>query len=349
MDGLTDRSRRPYRQANRLPFQIETRIVQLKKEHPSWGAPKIREKLRRLNLGVQHAGDQHRARRARSARAGEPRPPNASAPRRPGPALSTPTQPNDLWCADYKGEFMLADRRYCYPLTVTDFASRYLLCCDALETTRESYAFSVFERAFKDFGLPRAIRTDNGVPFASTTAFFGLSKLSVWWLRLGIHIERIKPGQPQQNGRHERMHLTLKKEATRPAAKNFLQQQAKFDRFLECFNHERPHQALGMRCPAELYQPSARPYRGLSDLDYPFHDRTITVTRCGRICFDGRKINLSAAFAGQNVGIKEISEKIWLVSFMQYDLGFFDHECLRVECAPNPFEAKVLPMSGVNP
>ena len=265
LEGLTDRSRRPYRQANRLPFQIETRIVQLKKEHPSWGAPKIREKLRRLNLGVHtpaistvHAVlDRHglvsRGRRRARYKA-------------TGTGLSTPTQPNDLWCADYKGEFMLADRRYCYPLTVTDFASRYLLCCDALETTRESYAFSVFERTFKDFGLPRAIRTDNGVPFASTTAFFGLSKLSVWWLRLGIQIERIKPGHPQQNGRHERMHLTLKKEATRPAAKNFLQQQAKFDRFLECFNHERPHQALGMRCPAELYQPSARPYRGLSEL-----------------------------------------------------------------------------------
>jgi len=346
LEGLTDRSRRSYRQANRLPFQIETRIVQLKREHPSWGAPKIREKLRRLNLGVHtpaistvHAVlDRHglvsRGRRRSGYKAS-------------GTGLSTPTQPNDLWCADYKGEFMLADRRYCYPLTVTDFASRYLLCCDALETTRESYAFSVFERTFKDFGLPRAIRTDNGTPFASTTAFFGLSKLSVWWLRLGIAIERIKPGHPQQNGRHERMHLTLKKEATRPAGKNFLQQQAKFDCFLECFNHERPHQALGMRCPAELYQPSARPYRGLSDLDYPFHDRTITVTRCGRICFGGRKVNLSAVFAGQNVGVKEISEKIWLVSFMHYDLGFFDHESVRVECAPNPFEAKVLPMRPV--
>jgi putative transposase len=239
---------------------------------------------------------------------------------------------------------MLVDRRYCYPLTISDFASRYLLCCDAQSSTQMRYAFTVFERAFKDFGLPRAIRTDNGAPFASTSAFFGLSKPSVWWLRLGIAIERIRPGHPQQNGRHERMHLTLKKEATRPAAKNFLQQQAKFDRFLECFNQERPHQALGMRCPAELYQPSPRPYRGLSDLDYPFHDRTITVTRCGRICFGGRKVNLSAVFAGQNVGVKEISEKIWLVSFMHYDLGFFDHESVRVECAPNPFESKVLPM-----
>jgi putative transposase len=178
LEGLTDRSRRAYRQANRLPFQIEARIVQLRKEHPTWGAPKIREKLRRLNLGVNtpaistvHAVlDRHglvsRGRRRARYKA-------------TGTGLSAPTQPNDLWCADYKGEFMLADRRYCYPLTVTDFASRYLLCCDALETTRERYAFRVFERAFKDFGLPRAIRTDNGIPFASTTAFFGLSKLSV--------------------------------------------------------------------------------------------------------------------------------------------------------------------------
>ena len=174
IEGLTDRSRRPYRHANRLAFQIETLIVQLKKEHPSWGAPKIREKLRRLNLGVHtpaistvHAVlDRHglvsRGRRRARYKA-------------TGTGLSTPTQPNDLWCADYKGEFMLADRRYCYPLTISDFASRYLLCCDALEGTKEIYAFSVFERAFKDYGLPSAIRTDNGVPFASAHALSGLS------------------------------------------------------------------------------------------------------------------------------------------------------------------------------
>jgi putative transposase len=177
---------------------------------------------------------------------------------------------------------MLADKRYCYPLTIADFASRYLLSCEALSTTKEIYAFSVFDRVFKEFGLPKAIRTDNGVPFASPHALFGLSKLSVWWLRLGIGIERIKPGHPEQNGRHERMHLTLKKEATKPAANNFLQQQAKFDDFIECFNHERPHQALNMKYPVELYRRSPRPYRGLSELRYPFHDRTITVTQCGR-------------------------------------------------------------------
>jgi len=296
LDGLTDRSRRPYRQANQLPFQVESRIVQLKQEHPSWGAPKIREKLRRMDLGVQtpaistvHAVlDRHglvtRRRRHR--------------PRAQGTPLSQPLQPNDLWCADYKGEFMLTDHHYCYPLTVSDSASRFLLACDALSSTAESFAFVVFERTFEDFGLPRAIRTDNGVPFACPRALFGLSKLSVWWLRLGIEIERIRPGHPQQNGRHERMHLTLKKEATRPAARNLLQQQARFDAFIDYYNQERPHQALGMRCPAELYTPSRRPYRGLEDLDYPFHDHAHIVTRCGRICFGRRDMPLFTAACG---------------------------------------------------
>jgi putative transposase len=338
--GLTDRSRRPYRQANRLPFQIETLIVRLKKEHPSWGAPKIREKLRRLHsdltlpaISTVHAVlDRHGlVSRGRLRRAFKSQ----------GTELSQPTQPNDLWCADYKGEFMLADHRYCYPLTVTDFASRYLLSCEALGATRSLDAFAVFERTFKDFGLPRAIRTDNGTPFASTSAFFGLSKLSVWWLRLGIGLERIRPAHPEQNGRHERMHLTLKKEATRPAGQNFLQQQARFDRFIEEYNHERPHQALNMKYPAECYRSSPRPYIGLPDLEYPFHDRTLAVTQCGRLCFGKRKINLSAAFAGQLVGVKEVAEQIWMISFMHYDLGFFDHQSGRVECAPNPFTAKV--------
>ncbi len=345
LEGLTDRSRRPYRQANQLPFQIETLIVQLKRERPSWGAPKIREKLRRLHsevptpaISTVHAVlDRHglvsRGRKRRY--------------KAQGTTLSKPLHPNDLWCADFKGEFMLADRRYCYPLTISDFASRYLLSCEALSTTKETYAFTVFEQVFKEFGLPQAIRTDNGVPFASPHALFGLSKLAVWWLRLGIHIERIKPGHPQQNGRHERMHLTLKKEATKPAAQNFLQQQAKFDDFIDCYNHERPHQALDMKYPAELYLPSPRPYRGLSELHYPFHDRTLTVTQCGRICFGRRKINLSTVFAGQNVGVKEVSDRIWLVSFMDYDLGFFDHETGRLGSAENPFAAKVLPMSPV--
>ena len=345
LDGLTDRSRRPYRHANKLPVQVETLIVQLRREHPSWGAPKIREKLRRRHDDVQTpAISTVHAVLARHdlVQHGRKRRPKAQ-----GTRLSRPLLPNDLWCADYKGEFMLADRRYCYPLTITDFASRYLLGCEALDTTKAVFAFPVFQRVFTQFGLPKAIRTDNGVPFASPHALFGLSKLAVWWLRLGIEIERIKPGCPQQNGRHERMHLTLKKEATKPAAHNLLQQQARFDDFIDCYNHERPHQALDMRDPGELYAASLRPYRGLGELAYPFHDRTVTVTHCGRICMGRRKINLSLALAGQNVGVKQVADRIWLVSFMQYDLGFFDDETCRLEPGANPFEAKVLPMSPV--
>lgn len=341
--ALTDRSRRPYRQANRLPAPIEATIVRLKREYPGWGAPKIREKLRQRALGPQlpaistvHAVlDRHglvQRRRRRRHTTG-------------GTALSRPTEPNALWCADYKGEFMLGNRRYCYPLTITDFASRYLLTCEALLTTQETFAFTVFERTFKEFGLPRGIRTDNGVPFASAHALYGLSTLSVWWLRLGIQIERSKPGHPQDNGRHERMHLTLKKDATKPAAANVLQQQARFDTFVEQFNQERPHQALGMKVPADLYTRSARVYRGLEDLTYPFHDQTIAVTHCGRICFHGRKVNLSHVFAGQNVGITQVGERIWLVTFMHYDLGYFDDETCRLEPIENPFGPKVLPMS----
>jgi len=345
LEGLTDRSRRPYRHANQLPFQIEKLIVKLKKEYPHWGAPKIRERLRRLYPDIQcpaistaHAVlDRHGLVKRRKRRRYKAK----------GTALSKPDQPNELWCADYKGEFMLSDRRYCYPLTITDFASRYLITCDALSTTKETYAFTVFERAFKDFGLPNTIRTDNGIPFSCCNALYGLSKLSVWWLRLGVNIERIKPGHPEQNGRHERMHLTLKNEATKPAASNFLQQQDRFDQFIDYYNNERPHQALDMKYPAELYAISPRPYKGLGELDYPFHDWTATVTCCGRICYKRRKINLSTVFAGQKVGVKQVSDNIWLVSFMQYDLGYFDHETCRLEPIDNPFSVKVLPMSPV--
>jgi putative transposase len=261
-----------------------------------------------------------------------------------GTALSLGQRPNELWCTDYKGEFLLGNRQYCYPLTVTDHASRFLLTCEALSFTKENYAFTVFERLFKERGLPANIRSDNGVPFASAHALFNLSKLAVWWLRLGIGIERIKPGHPQQNGRHERMHLTLKKEATKPAAANFLQQQARFDKFIEVYNNERPHEALDMKCPADIYQASPRPYQGLPDIDYPFHDRTIVVTYCGRICLGKKKINFSTVFAGQAVGIKEVQDDIWLVSFMDYDLGYFDLETRVLEPLENPFGPKVLPM-----
>ena len=253
------------RYANQLPNQVERLIVDLKRDKPHWGARKIRELLVRRLAGdvrvparstVHAVLDRHglvsRARKRRARTKGTP--------------LSAGLAPNQLWCTDYKGEFRLGNRQYCYPLTVTDHASRYLLMCEALDSTRQDPAFSAFQRLFAERGLPDAIRSDNGIPFASPNGLYNLSRLSVWWLRLGIAIERIQPGQPQQNGRHERMHLTLKKEATRPPGANSLQQQERFDTFLNEFNNERPHQALAMKCPADVYRPSPRPYNGLPEL-----------------------------------------------------------------------------------
>ena len=343
-EALTDRSRRPYRYANQLPPQLEAQIVGLKTGKPHWGARKIRELLiRRLpsEIKVPARSTIHAVldRNGLVKRMGRRR------NKAHGTALSAGANPNDLWCADFKGEFTLGNKRYCYPLTVTDHASRYLLMCEALESVREETAIQAFEQLFCERGLPLAIRSDNGVPFASPNALFNLSKLSVWWLRLGIAIERIKPGNPQQNGRHERMHRTLKEATTRPAAMNSLQQQAKFDSFITEFNEERPHEALAMKVPNELYLPSPRLYQGIGELEYPFHDRDITVTSCGRICMHRKKINLSTVLAGQKLGIKEVDDGIWLVSFMHYDLGYIDLEQKTLQPLDNPFGPGLSPMS----
>jgi len=340
INGLTDRARRPIRYANQLPIQLKKEILRIKQDKPSWGAPKIREIIRRKYPEVKTPAkstihcilDRHGLVKRRKRRRFKPQ----------GTPLLKHPNPNDLWCADYKGEFMLANNQYCYPLTITDFSSRFLLTCEGLENNSELYAFNIFEQTFQKYGLPKTIRTDNGVPFSSCNALFGLSKLSVWWLRLGIFIERIKPGNPQQNGRHERMHLTLKKEATKPPGRNLLQQQEKFDSFIEEFNTQRPHQALEMKYPNELYKYSPRPYKGIQELRYPFHDRTVTVTNCGRICFKKKKINLSRVFAGQDVGVKEVNDGIWLVTFMNYDLGFFDLDTQKIEPLEYPFAPEVV-------
>lgn len=344
IEALCDRSRRPVRYANQLPPQIENQIVTLKQEKPHWGARKIRELLvRRLNgdIRIPAKSTIHAVLHRHGLVKGIRRPRH----RAHGTPLSPGIAPNDLWCADFKGEFKLGNGEYCYPLTVTDHASRYLLLCEALDSTREDTAITAFQQLFLERGLPFAIRSDNGVPFASPNALFNLSKLSVWWLRLGVAIERIRPGRPQQNGRHERMHLTLKKEATRPPGMNSLQQQARFDAFVCEFNNERPHEALAMKMPGETYSPSPRPYRGLPDLTYPLHDKDVLVTACGRICMHRKKINISYVLAGQRLGIKEVDEGIWIVSFMQYDLGYIDLEQKTLQPLDNPFGARLLPMS----
>ncbi|MBP0618323.1 IS481 family transposase [Jiella mangrovi] len=345
MEALTDRSRRPVRYANQLPDPIERLIVDTKRDKPYWGARKIRETLVRKLAGdvripatstVHAVLDRHglvkRARQRRRFTA-------------TGTELSQALQPNDLWCSDFKGEFKTGDGRYCYPLTVTDQASRLILTCEALESTKEDPVIEAFVRLFRERGLPRAMRSDNGLPFASPNGLYNLSKLSVFWIRLGIAIERIRPGHPQQNGRHERMHLTLKKETTRPPGVNSLQQQARFDEFVREFNDERPHEALGMKTPSEVYAPSSRAYRGLPEIKYPFHDRDVLVTACGRICMHRKKINVSTVMAGQRLDIKEIEEGIWIVSFMRYDLGYIDLEQRTLQTIDNPFGTRLSPMS----
>lgn len=346
LEALCDRSRRPVRYANQLPDQIERLIVETKRDKPHWGARKIRELLVRKLAGdvriparstVHAVLDRHglvsQARKRNRAN------------KAVGTPLSQGVAPNDLWCTDFKGEFKLGNGRYCYPLTVTDHASRYVLACEAFESTREAPVIEAFVRLFKERGLPDAIRSDNGLPFASPNGLYNLSKLSVWWLRLGIAIERIKPGHPQQNGRHERMHRTLKQETTRPPGMNALQQQARFDAFISEFNAERPHEALAMRTPGELYRPSSRAYEGLPDVEYPFHDRDILVTACGRICMHRKKINVSTVLAGQRLGIKEVDDGIWLVTFMHYDLGYIDLEQRTLQTIDNPFGTRLSPMS----
>jgi transposase InsO family protein len=349
IDALTDRARRPVRYANQLPEPVEAMIVGLKKEKPHWGARKIRELLvRRLAGDVRvPAKSTVHAVLDRYGLVSVARKRNL-ANKAVGTTLSVAPSPNDVWRADFKGELKLGDGRYCYPLTITDQASHYLLCCEAFESTRERGVFDAFRRVFAGRGLPLAIRSDNGLPFASPNGLYNLSKLSklsVWWLRLGIALERIRPGHPQENGRHERMHLTLKKEATRPPGRNILQQQIRFDTFVSEFNTERPHEALAMKVPAEVYAASPRAYEGLPEIEYPFHDRDAIVTNCGRLCIHRKKINISTVLAGQRLGLKEVEDGIWLVSFMHYDLGYIDLEQRTLQTIDNPFGTSLSPMS----
>ena len=333
--GLYSLSRAPHKHPNQTPFEVEQLIVRLKREQPSWGAPKIRELVSRKYPGLRLPStstvhcilDRHELVKKRRRH----NPFKATAT-----YLSSPQQPNDLWCVDFKGEFRMRNGNYCYPLTISDFVSRYLFTCEALESTRERPCFTIFEEAFQEYGLPSAIRSDNGVPFASGNSTWNMTRLSVWWMRLGIKLERIEPGNPQQNGRHERMHRTLKLEATQPR-ENLLQQQELFDKFRDRFNHERPHQALGMKCPGEVHQPSPRQYRGLPDLTYPGFDRTLLISNCGRVLLKKLKIHVSKALSNQPVGVKQIDQGIWQVDFMSYTIGYFDEDSRKFSPNDDPF------------
>ncbi len=342
--GLLDQSRAPQRIPHRTPEAIEKVVVEARRAHPTWGPKKLLTLLERKHRGMRFPAISTidvilRRHQLIKARQRKPRTPTWSV------ALRAAKAPNEIWCADFKGQFRLGNGRYCYPLTVTDRFSRALLCCEALESTKVDSARTTFELVFREYGLPNVIRTDNGVPFA-TRGLAGLSRLSLWWLRLGIVPERIEPGHPEQNATHERMHLTLKQETTRPAGKNVLQQQERFDGFRATFNEERPHEALGQRTPSQVYEPSKRAFPAqLPELEYPLHDETRVVEAEGHVRYPGCSRNgavfLSSALGGERVGLREVDDGLWLVSYAALDLGHINARsgCFaRVEdiasCAP---------------
>lgn len=231
---------------------------------------------------------------------------------------------NDVWSADFKGQFRLQNGSYCYPLTVMDHHNRYLLCCQDLEGPRFRETQAAFRQLFARYGLPERIRTDNGVPFASKAAG-GLSRLSVWWLTLGILPERIDPGKPQQNGRHERMHRTLKQAATQPPEQNFEAQQQRFDLFRQNYNFERPHEALNQQTPASCYQPSSREYTDKPEpLAYPEYFVVRRVQSCGIVNLRGHRVYVTHLLEEYDVGLNEIAQGVWEVYFGPLRLGRFD-------------------------
>lgn len=320
--GLLDQSRAPKVIPHRVPSEMEELLVKERENHPSWGARKLKDVLqKRSKRKMPAASTIESILDRRGLLKKRPRRPRQAAT---PTALRTATAPNDLWCIDYKGQFRLGDRSYCYPLTMTDQFSRFLLRCEGMAAIREEAAREACEEVFRLNGLPTAMRSDNGSPFAST-GVAGLSKLSVYWMRLGIVCERIRPAHPEENGRHERMHWTLKAETTRPARSNLLQQQERFDAFVEEFNHERPHEALEMQRPAEIYTSSSRSYPlSLPDPVYLEHDDTLRVSRYGQIQIGGRSRYISSALVGQYVGVREEPCGGWLVTFMALDLGILN-------------------------
>lgn len=261
------------------------------------------------------------------------RPRRRHRPGHPGRPDTPMAAPNDIWTADFKGHFRTRDGVHCYPLTVVDGFSRFLLGCQALHSTAHTGSKAVFQRLFGQFGLPAIIRTDNGVPFA-TTAWGRLSRLSVWWVRLGIYPELIEPAFPQQNGRRERFHRTLKRETARPPAGSCAAQQRRFNHFRTEYNDARPHEALGQRLPASLYASSARPMpKKIPELEYPQHFERRRVSYNGGIRWASNWVNVSHVLGGEYVGLEEIADGLWDLYFGPLRLGRMDERDLRVEDA----------------
>ncbi len=328
--GLEPRSRAPHHPGRGMSEAIAAAIVALRGERPFWGPKKLRAVLQRREPGTawpaaSSIGDllrreglsEHRRRRRTAMPRSQP--------------FAPVRAPNDLWCIDFKGWFRTKDGTRCDPLTITDADSRFLIECRIVPPTTEG-VWPVVDQAFRELGLPRALRSDNGAPFASTGAG-GLSRLSVHWVKLGIRLERIDPGAPQQNGRHERMHETLKAETSRPPAATAAEQQARFDRYRQDFNDNRPHEALGQVPPTSCYRASPRRYP--ERVEEPWYDADHAVRRVrsnGEIKWGGDAVFISEALVGEPVGIAETEAGDWLVKFADVDLGVIDRTKRRLRC-----------------
>lgn len=330
--GLEDHSRRPSSSPNHTPEHIVEAIVALRQRHPSWGGKKLLPILERRHPNWDLPG-RSTVCDILSRQGLVPKKRNRRHIGHPGKPSSSILAPNDCWSADFKGQFKTGDGLYCYPLTVTDGFSRYLFACQGLGSTSVAESKPVFTRIFKEYGLPRRIRTDNGVPFA-TNSLARLSSLSAWWVRLGVLPELIEPGKPQQNGRHERMHRTLKAETTRPPAKTCRGQQRKFNHFQQEFNFERPHEALDMQTPASLYEFSSREMPNkIPPLQYPDRFEVRYVSANGGIRWKKDWVNVSITCVGEYVGLEEIDDGIWNVYFGPLKLGRLLERHMRIEDA----------------
>lgn len=319
---LADRSRAPLTHPHAVSDEVRAELIDTRKEFPRWGPRKLLVVVRRrrphLELpATSTVGEllkreglvRKKRRRIRSAPYAEP--------------LGGYVAPNSVWCADFKGHFAVAGRR-CHPLTITDGYSRFLLCCKALPRPLFEPTRKAFERTFRQYGMPEAIRTDNGSPF-STLAPGGLSRLAVWWIRLGIRPERIEPGRPDQNGRHERMHSTLKAEVCKPPRHSFTSQQSAFDDFCDEYNKVRPHEALDLETPASKYRRSLRPFPNrLPEIEYPSHFEVVRAYPNGVISHRGSQWYVSNAVNQEVLGLQAVGDDRWRVFFGPVPLGILD-------------------------
>jgi transposase InsO family protein len=330
--ALADQSRRPQGHPAATSDRVVQRLLETRARFPRWSMGKVVTWLRRRYPRTAwpcRTTAYDLMQRAGVARAPKRRGPPGGRPSAPGRALTDPTDANTVWTTDFKGKFLLGDATYCHPFTLRDGFSRFVLRCDGVPAESYPCTRPLFERAFAEFGLPTCIRSDNGTPFAST-GLAGLSRLSVWWMQLGIRVERIAPGCPEQNGSHEQFHRVLKRDTTRPPGPTAAAQQRRFDAFRHEYNEERPHDALAGASPASLYTRSPRRLpRRLPAVDYPSYWEVRGADSSGVITFHGQPLNVTRALANQDIGLEEIDDALWRAWFLTTPLGDFDERRWR--------------------